>query len=260
MPATATVVVVGLCTILNMSNSDPAMVAPSAMCESPANSDHIAFIAFKTGEFTSSAPNLIQTVPFSNGAYQYVQLHGDEISLGGVDVNKLPDVSDPGLKQLPRMPKFAKVNPPVPYEPAYVPDRGKRPTAAGSFMRFGEGTLRADFFTVGDWIFRNVNNPKDVSSSGKFPREIRYEFPLPANFTIALQSTTLTATTPNPGDIWVGSSPADQIILHIQRYEAKTYSPGYHFAMYYAQLKGSHKVYIPYPEGWQRLKRKSGAE
>ena len=260
MPATATVVVVGLCTILNMKNTDSKMVAPSVICESPSMSNHVAFIAFKTGEFTSTTPNLIQPVPFSAGAYQYVQLHGEEISLGGVDVSKTPDASDPGLSQLPRMPKFAKITGTVPYNRSHVPDRGNKPTAVGSFMRLGEGTLRADFFTVNDWIFRDEKNPKNVSSSGKFPREIRYEFPLTPNFTIGLGSATLSAATANPSDIWVGSAPVDQIILHIQRFEPKTYVPGYHFEMYYAQLTGSHAIFIPYPDGFTQRKFKSAAE
>src|SRR4051794_41975636 len=110
MPATAHVIVVGLCSILNMSGADKHMVQPSVICESPMHDQyqHTAFFAFKKGEFTSTTPGLIQDVPNSSGDYQYVHLDGDEIWLG-VDVSKVPDHSDPALAQLARLPKFAKL-------------------------------------------------------------------------------------------------------------------------------------------------------
>ena len=257
--ATAEIIIVGLCSILNMNGSDPNMVAPSMICEAPPQDTfgHKAFVAFTTGEFTSTTKGLIQDVPGSAGKYQYVVLKGDEIWLD-VDHSKIPTHSDPTLARVARMPEYAKLPSPQ-YNHAHVPQKGHRPTTAvGSFMRFGAGTLTAAFLTKGDWIFRDEKNHADSSISGKFAREVHYQFTVPANFAIELRPLgsapvhQLTATTQTPSNIWAGSSRPEDIIKDIQREEGSSGAAGTHFAMFYDQLAaGPHKIFIPYPAGPQ---------
>lgn len=268
MPATAQIIIVGLCTILNMKATDPHMAAPSVVCEAPAHDpyNHIAFFAFKKGDFSSATPGLIEEVPGSGGAYEYVHLQGDEIWLG-VDVSKVPDHSDPLLQQLAPMSKFARLQSPK-YNRNYIPEHGKRPSSVvGSFMRLGEGSLHGDFLTRDEWVFRNVENFQDTTISGRFVREIHYDFPLPRNFAVELRplgagtARTLTAANPNPTDMWAGSSAPGDIIKEIRRDEGSTPGGGMHFTMYYDQIASAHKTFIPYPASFRpRVMPRSKAE
>jgi hypothetical protein len=247
------VVIVGLCTLLNLHGaanfSDPSVVAPEY-------GYHGAFIAYRDGDVTSSAAN-----PVNYNGYWSIPVVDESVSLGD-DLQGTPTFPDTTFDDLvAHFSQFSDMST-FTYDTRFVPASGKEPdgSVVAMYVKLGGGSVTAQNPTKITWEFRNATDPTlkpHKPPAMQFARSVTYGYDLPqaaTELTLSLKklgsNTTRTVTfkpvSGNTITIYIGNSRSwyDDVI----QYSPSLYGfPSHHFQAYYYFVTNSHIHYIPYP-------------
>lgn len=262
------IVFVGLCTLLNVQNTDSRLPPPSVlvMRHQQTASDpvrtHVAFVAFKTDDLASDGGFTPHPVPGPDTRYQYIELDGVEIELNDDWSGPPTPVSKPDLAI---MSVYAKQQ--LDFDERVVPRPGERPQdrSVGGFVQLGTGAISTARPTDCKWVFAKPGTKGDPKDARSYAREIRYKFhSASASPTLRLRrfdgsyegNIQLKSQTQA---LWIGSSPPEQMLAEIDpdQYQKwrSTHSTTHsmtttatHFAVFYRQLKNAPSdkdMYLP---------------
>ena len=257
MVTTAEIIFVGLCSFLNVKNSETTMPPPSVLVTNEAK--HISFIAWDTN--TVSVDGAVDAQPLGGSSYSYVLLGrggvGDEVMFND-DRTNAPQV-DATFDQVASFKDYSGIAPAdLVWDTDYIPAAQQQPSEkhAAGYVLLGGGTLTGDRLTKVRYEFRSASAAEDTSKSHYYAREVHYRFkPTGANLLIDTRSLdgnkkrTMILKPKNGAtnvEVWIGNSPDP--ISDILREEPTTCADGVHFAAFYrAEKKADDLGKIPLP-------------
>jgi hypothetical protein len=258
---------IGLCSFLNLTNTNPEMPEPSVILirtDPAANIDqavhkagqlteHLPFIAFDsaavkvddaTGFKDLPAPNIapIDKVNFdfpdkleNAGTFQYLPLTNAVLTIENQPAGALKVDESYG--------DVAKKDEYWPgtenqWNRDLVPKKTEKPSssAVAAFMRFGGGTITAGHLSKNDWQFRDGEK---VTITRKFAREVHYTFsPAGDEVVITISALDGSAASPRtlrfspvansgPLTIWIGNSTERGIAFATQHVSHINAGPGF---------------------------------
>lgn len=225
-PAELEIVFTGLCSFLNLTNTNGTMPRPSVILpRTPADDHpHVPFIAFNDADVAVTPDVAFVGVPNTTD-FRYRVLNGEYIALANDPVGW--PVVLPSYELLCKKDCYwpeAKNH----WDRRYVPTADTEPDSrvVAAYMRFGAGTISAERLTDFEWEF--VTEDGRCTQRGYFAQEVVYRvYPFPKKeLMIRLrrldekgdpETFTFTAKRPNSNKIkiWIGNS--DQVYKSLLR-------------------------------------------
>lgn len=190
------IVFTGLCSFLNVRNSNKLMPEPSVILvqtkthpEGDAHAGHngkdhvhIPYLAFDKFRAQVNSPELFnESVPQTLDQFIFMRLNGFEVKVDGIPdgaLNVDPNYDDPVKGVVRRDDYWPEAI--DKFDETYVPKKGAQPkkSAVETFMRFGSGNIAAGSRAKVDWIFPKLDG---TEFKGKFPEEVIYRFSIPGD-------------------------------------------------------------------------------
>lgn len=184
MPGTVEVVIVGLCTLLNMRNEYSSLPEPSVIVVETGRAfgqtqKHVPFIAWDStkvkADFTP-ANAFEEKIPDGATNHRFFELKGERVEIDNV-ASGTPDASEMGT--IASYLHYRREPAATDWDRCYIPKPNERPQkkCVRGFMRFGGGTLTSARPTKEEYFFEDDNGATTVPIH--YDQEVHYKTAAP---------------------------------------------------------------------------------
>jgi hypothetical protein len=257
MATTVDILIVGLCSFLNMHDKVSYMPPPSVILHRPPAmiKMHTPYIAWKDTETTLENAGGYPVQKTTNGT-KFLVLDGEELTLND-DHSGLPKIDATFDNNVASIMKFGNLQATPVFNQKLVPLKGNLPDSSkvAAYVEFGHGTISSDWQTEKQYIFRDSGGVAVDATPRNYDRRVLYTYQADPALVIlarkfdgsARRRLVFTPTTGTTVIVWLGNSVnIDEDMLQKPPITTTT---GDHFAAFYDTLAVMPTVLIPVLNG-----------